>query len=267
MSAEAITIKPNNHRVLPCPNGKKIELINKLILENNSLDIIIVASVDVAGIKEALDNKEIKVMGDKEFVTSKELTCEMLINFDVPQKAIIYSAKIVKATQKVYLLLDESEQKLLYPIETLLGRAIKQEIIKGFEYETKVKEEPAYSGKKMTKDQIKTEAKKRFDKVHEEPKEKRSFDKPKFDKPKKDFKSDKKSYDKPRREDSKDNKWAKNKKSPNKFLGKDESGKAIFSGKSGERNHRYDGTPRDKWDAPKKVGRKISIEKLNKKDS
>jgi len=262
MSAEAITIKPTNHRVHPCPNSKKIELINKLILENNSSDIIVVASVDVKGIKEALDNKDIKVMGDKEFVTSKDLTCETLISFDAPQKAIIYSARVIKATQKAYLLLDESEQKLLYPIETLLGRVIKQEILSGFEYEVKKVEEPKYNGRKMSKEQIKTEAKKRFDKINEEPKEKKPFDKPK-----RDFKSDKKTYDKPKREDSKDNKWAKNKKAPNKFLGKDENGKAIFSGKSGERNHRHDGTPRDKWDAPKKVGRKISIKKLNKKDS
>jgi len=267
MSAEAITIKPNNHRIHPCPNSKKIELINKLISENNSSDIIVVTSVDPKEIQEALENSDIKVMGDKEFITSKDLSCEMIISFDLPQKAIIYSARIAKATQKAYLLLNESEQKLIYHVETLLGRAIKQEIISGFEYEVKKVEEPKYSGKKMTKDQIKTEAKKRFDKVHEEPREKREFEKPKFDKPKRDFKSDKKPFDKKRENDSKDNRWEKKKKAPNKFLGKDENGKAIFSGKSGERNHRYDGTPRDKWDAPKKVGRKISIKKLNKKDS
>ena len=51
----------------------------------------------------------------------------------------------------------------------------------------------------------------------------------------------------------------KKKKAPNKFLGKDENGKAIFSGKSGERNHRYDGTPKDRYNAPKKVGKAIKI--------
>ncbi|MEA2099339.1 MAG: hypothetical protein U9P72_04330 [Campylobacterota bacterium] len=270
MSAEAITIKPNNHRVHPCPNGKKIELINKLISDNSSLEIIVVASVDVKGIQEALDNKDIKVMGDKEFITSKELTCEMLISFDVPQKAIIYSARVAKVTEKASLLLDKSEQKLLYPIEMLLGRAIKQEVISGFEYEVIEKKEPEYTGRKMTKTQIIDEAKKRHDKVNDEFREK----KPKFDKPKrdykddkkKDFKSDRKSFDKSKRDDSKDNKWAKKDKAPNKFLGKDENGKAIFSGKSGDRNHRYDGTQRDKWDAPKKVGRKINIKALKKKE-
>jgi hypothetical protein len=36
MSADAITIKPNNHRVHPCPNEKKIELISQLISQNSS---------------------------------------------------------------------------------------------------------------------------------------------------------------------------------------------------------------------------------------
>ena len=50
------------------------------------------------------------------------------------------------------------------------------------------------------------------------------------------------------------------------LLGYDDNGKAKFSGKSGDRNHRYDGTPKDKWDAPKKVGRKINIKALKPKE-
>ncbi len=270
MSADIITIKPNNHRVLHCPNEKKVELINQLVSQNSSADIIIVTSGEVQNIKDALENKDIVVMTDKEFVMSKDLTCEMLISFDVPDKAIIYSARVSKATDKAFLLLDEGEQKKLYPIEMLLGRAIKQEKVTGFEYAEKVVVEKEYTGRKMTKDQIKEEAKKRYDKVTQP-------EKPKYDKPKreyngdakKDFKSDKKPYDKSSRDDrpnkNNDNNWDK-KKRDNKFLGKDENGKALFSGKSGDRNHRHDGTQRDKWDAPKKVGRKINIKALKKKE-
>ncbi len=121
----------------------------------------------------------------------------------------------------------------------------------------------------MTKDQIKEEAKKRYDKVTGEPKEKEY-------KPKKDYgDEDRKSYDKDgkKKEWKKDfnksdsaGKWDKKKKEPNKYLGKDDNGKAKFSGKSGERNHRFDGTPRDKWDAPRKVGKKISIKARKPKD-
>jgi hypothetical protein len=101
--------------------------------------------------------------------------------------------------------------------------------------------------KKLSKSEIVEIAKKRHTDA--------TVEKKKFDKPKRDFKKD----------DSSD-KWEKKKKAPNKFLGKDENGKAIFSGKSGERNHRYDGTPRDKYDAPKKVGKKISIKARKPKE-
>lgn len=188
-------------------------------------------------------------MEDRDLVKDKELQYDLLISYDIPIKAIVYMARISKATDKAYLLLDKSEQNKLYDIEMLLGRAIKQEKVDGFEYpviEKKYNDKPAY--KKMSKDEIKDEAKKRYEaKTQDAPKKD-------YDKPKKDFKSS-------------DDKWAKKKKAPNKFLGKDDSGKAIFSGKDGERNHRHDGTPRGKYDAPKAGGRKINIKAIKPKES
>jgi len=116
------------------------------------------------------------------------------------------------------------------------------------------KKEEQKGRKPLTKEQIKEVARKRYEEKTQEPKEKS------YDKPTKDYgDEDKKSYDK-----NGTKKWDKKKKSPNKFLGKDKDGKAIFSGKSGERNHRYDGTPRDKWDAPK--GRTINIKARKPKE-
>lgn len=255
MSANTITIKPNNHRVHPCPHAKKVELLNHLITKNSSSDIVVVCSQDPMPIKEALENKDIVVMDDKEFIGSKELSCEMLISYDVPDKAIVYLARVSKATQSATILLDESEQKKLYPIEMLLGRAIKQEKVAGFEYEVKeVPETPKGVAKKLSKDQIREVAKKRYEEKTGEPK------------PKKEYDSEKKPYNKDAKKSNSSDKWEKKNKTPNKFLGKDENGKAIFSGKSGERNHRHDGTPRGKWDAPKKVGRKINIKALKPKE-
>lgn len=176
-------------------------------------------------------------------------------------------ARLSHTKSKALLLINETEQKLLYPIETLLGRVIKQDIIEGFEYaqKEKPKEDARPARKPMSKKDIKEVAKKRYDEKTGEPKPKREYksdDKKDF---KKDFKrDDKKDFKKDFKKSDKDDKWAKKKKEPNKYLGKDENGKAIFSGKSGDRNHRYDGTPRDKWDAPKKVGRKINIKSLKK---
>lgn len=270
MSSNSITIKPNNHRVYQCPTDKKIELLNSIIAENEKLDIVIACSKDVEIIKDMIQNQKVRVIEDRELIKDKELTCEMLISFDMPIKAIVYMARVAKATNKAIFLADESEQKGLHDIEMLLGRAIKQDIIPGFEYaviEKKESDRPAF--KKMTSAQIKEEAKKRYDKVTGEPEVKEY-------KPKRDYgDEDRKSYDKDgkKKEFKKDfnksdsaGKWDKKKKEPNQYLGKDDNGKSKFSGKSGDRNHRFDGTPKDKWDAPKKVGKKISIKTRKPKD-
>lgn len=266
MSSNSITIKPNNHRVYQCPNEKKIELLNKVIKENEKADILVVCSKDLESLKDAIENKSIKVIEDRDLIKQPELSCEMLISYDLPIKAIVYMARVVKATSSAILMLDESEQKELYHTEMLLGRAIKQEIIEGFGYP--VIEKPAESDRaprKMTKEQIKEVAKKRYDEKTGEPKEKKEY------KPKRDFgDEDKKSYSKDgqkkeyKKSDS-DGKWDKKKKEPNKFLGYDDNGKAKFSGKSGERNHRHDGSSRDNYDAPKKTGRTINIKARNPK--
>ena len=245
MPADTISIKPNNHRIYQCPHDKKLELLNKIIQENKNEDILVVCSIEPATLKEKLQNQNIKVIEDRELVKDKDLKCDFLISYDMPIKAIVYMARVAKAVNKAVMLLDESEQKTLHSIEALLGRAIKQEIIEGFQYPQKeTKNTDEFARKKLSKDEIREVAKKRYESSTQE--------KPKFDKPKRDFKSD----------DKKEDKWAKKKKSPNKFLGKDENGKAKFSGKSGERNHRYDGTPREKL-----TGKKISIKARKPKDT
>ena len=269
MSSNSITIKANNHRVYQCPNDKKIDLVNKIISENEKMNIVVACSKDVDVISGMIQNSKVKVIEDRELIKDKELSCELLLSFDMPIKGIVYMARVAKATQKALFLIDESEQKGLHDIEMLLGRSIKQDIIADFEYvviEKKESDEKPF--RKMTKDQIKEEAKKRYDKVTAEPKEKEY-------KPKRDYgDEDRKSYDKDgkKKEFKKDfsksdsaGKWEK-KKEPNKFLGKDEKGKAKFSGKSGERNHRHDTTPKAKWDTPKKVGKKISIKARKPKE-
>ena len=243
MSDNTISIKSNNHRIYQCPNDKKTALLNKLIEESKSDDILVVCSKNLEDVKAGVSDKKVRVVEDRELVKDKDLKCHTLISYDLPIKAIVYMARVSRVTDTAFMLLDESEQKDLYQTEMLLGRAIKQEKVEGFEYLVPEKKEPAFKGRKpLTKDQIKEEAKKRYEAKTQEPKPRKEFHK----------------------SDSSES-WEKKKKAPNKFLGKDDSGKAIFSGKSGERNHRHDGTPRDPG-APKKVGRKISIKQRTPKE-
>jgi len=277
MPDDQISLKHNKHRIHPCPNDKKLSLLNLLIAQNGTLDIVVATAEDTQAIKEAITASNVKVLNDKELLKLPELRCKLLISYDLPLTAIVYMARVAKATEGAIILLDKDEQKQLYPIETLLGRVIRQEIVAGFEYavEEKIKREqkpfdrPKRDSEKSERkpfdkpkyDKPKRDGESSERKPYDKPKydkpkregersDRKPFDKPKFDKPKRDGeKSEQKAYDKPKRDDKKSN----------KFLGKDESGKAKFSGKSGERNHRYDGTPKEKYEAPKNVGRKISI--------
>ena len=271
MSQNSITIKAANHRIYQCPNAKKIALLEKLIQENGELDTVVVCASDVENLRGSLNLESVRVIEDRELVKDKAFKCEFLISYDMPIKAIVYMARVSRASQKAYMLLDEREQSGVHSIEMLLGRAIKQEAIEGFMYDIVEKpQEDEPRRKKLTKEQISEIAKKRHEDATTEKPKRDKFDKPKRDfkkDDKREFKKDAKYKDsKPRDSKSKDDRWAKKKKAPNKYLGKDENGKAIFSGKSGERNHRYDGTPRDKWDAPKKVGKKINIKARKPKE-
>ena len=218
MPASKISIKPNNHKIYQVPNAKKVELLNKVIADNSAEDIVVVCSKDPQALQEQLTNQEIRVVEDRELVKDKELTCDFLISYDMPIEAIVYVERVGRAKEKAVMLLDEQEQRVLYKIEMLLGRAIKQEKIEGFEYPQKVKNESDKPvRKKLTKEEIQEIAKKRYEKSTQE--------KPKFDKeisqrddskkPKRDFKSDGK----------KDDKWAKKKATP-KTTGKKISIKA-----------------------------------------
>jgi hypothetical protein len=197
-----LSIKPNNHRIYQCPYDKKTELLNKIIQESSSKDILVVCSSEPQALKEKLQNQEIRVIEDRELVKDKELKCDFLISYDMPIEAIVYMARVSKALSSAVMLLDESEQKALHSIESLLGRAIKQERVEGFEYPQKEKKSfDTPVRKKLSKEEIQEIAKKRYEKsTQEQP----AFEKPEFEKPKRDFKKD----------DKKDDKWAKKRKAP-----------------------------------------------------
>ncbi|MGE0738376.1 hypothetical protein [Sulfurimonas sp.] len=293
MSTNQITIKHNKHRIHPCPNEKKLALLNMLLSQNSGLNIVVALSDNTLLTKEAITEPNVSVLSDEELAGLPELKCELIISYDLPQSAELYISRLAKTTESAIVLLDISEQNNLYPIETLLGRVIRQEVVAGFEYpeqpkmkiapkpslkpksdakraERKPFDKPKYDKKpfdKQKSERPKREGAKKEDdgserKSYEKPKrdgeksERKPFDKPKYDKPKKEGEtSERKPFEKPKYD-----------KKPNKFLGKDESGKAKFSGKSGERNHRYDGKPKESVEAPKNVGRKISIKALKPKE-
>jgi len=139
MSSDTISIKPNNHRIYQCPFSKKKALLQEIIGEHPQTDIIVFAGEDTKKLAATFTNDYVRVLEDRALVDEAGLSATVVISFDLPKKAIIYTARVSKATQKAFLLLDESEQKELHAVEMLLGRAIKQDIKTGYEYEVKEK--------------------------------------------------------------------------------------------------------------------------------
>ncbi len=147
----------------PCPIERKLSLVGEIILRNPQLNIAIVSSESNDMLKENIIADNVSILSDKELITNNELFCDFLISYDLPESSAVYMARVSKATQKAVILADENEEKKLYKIETLLGRAIKREIVDG--YEPKVEEKVTFEKpKKDFKKDFKKEFKKDFKK-------------------------------------------------------------------------------------------------------
>ncbi len=133
MSSTTILIKRKNHRVHPCKNDKKEELLNLLIGRNPELSILIVTQNDPEAIQNVQKTDNITIMSDAALADSKELQCDILISIDLPDTAAAYMQRLSHAKKEALILIDAQEQKKLYPIETAMGRTIQEEIISGFE--------------------------------------------------------------------------------------------------------------------------------------
>jgi len=270
MSSTAISVKRHNHRVHPCKEEQKQELLKLLLKNNSDKSILIVTSKHLESIQN-IENEKIKVLSDESILKFPDLKCELLISYDLPDTAIEYMVRLAHTTTHALILLDEKEHKQLYPIETLLGRSLMQESIEGFGPEVQ-KEKPFKEKKEYSQRETKKEYKPRDEKREYKPRDDKFKSNKKFDNSSKEEKKPwkKPDYSKDKdSSDSKSNKYSKQGKPASKFLGKDENGKAIFSGKSRERNHRYDGTPKDdseKVSSRRRTGRKINIKAIKPKE-
>lgn len=240
MPSATPALKRQNHRIHPCTATRKNNLLSHLIDEYSGKSILVVTANDPARISIP-DDKNIILTSDELLAQMGDVTCDILISYDLPDKAIVYMSRFARAREYALILLDAEDQKFLYPIETLLGRNITQEAISGFEpdfgiaVEQKSKEEAAAR-------RVEREAKAQSG-SKDRPRAPRRDDKPRGDRP--DFKREERDTRPPRKpfSDSKSGGFDKKDSKP-RFVGKDENGKPIFEGKTRERNHYHDGNPR-----------------------
>ena len=129
------SIKRHKHRIHPCTSERKAELLKYLLTSNDTSSILVVTSQNPEDIQKLIDDKDIIVTDDIGLADFPELSRDLLISYDLPAKAEDYLTRISHAKTHALILLDSKDQTYLYPIETLLGRTLMQEVIKGFEIE------------------------------------------------------------------------------------------------------------------------------------
>lgn len=257
MSTQTPIIKRHNHAAYRCLSTQKASLLTHLLDEHKDKRIAVIGAP-----------KEYRLSGvtyieDEDLATAPRV--DLIISYTLPATPELYMARLNHTDLLAFVLLDESDNSLLYEIERQLGKAIRQEQLEGFGSEQKKKEPMRDNyGEKPHKDKKSFASKRDFDDDSSEesrreykprdnergdkkPWEKRDGergDRKPFEKRDGEFK---KSYPPRDREfrDGDKKPWENKPKRDSKYIGKDENGKPMFSGKSGERNHRFDGKPKD----------------------
>ncbi|MCJ7766748.1 MAG: hypothetical protein MUP09_12575 [Thiovulaceae bacterium] len=219
MSSTTITIKRHNHRVHPCDRNQKLALLKHLIALHSDKEIVIIAARDISELELELDADNISLKSDKELIENTKVQCDMIISLDLAQSPESYIKRLNQTNTYALLLADDQEQQELYKIETLMKRTLTKEFVSGFEPRSHRQAEAEAKGLKV-RQALNTDKQAQRD-------------------------------DKRARQQ---NGPSSKKREESKYLGKDENGKPIFSGKSRERNHRHDGTPKnesEKQNTPK----------------
>lgn len=190
--------------------------------------------ISTQSLKSAQNSESITYVED---VSLPETKYELIISLDLPQDPEVYAARLECTTSKALILLDVAEKQALYAIEKLLARTINQENIEGFSPNTGIKSQRVKREERAKKIADGTIRDNRPDRIREK-------------------------------------KASGENRKGSKFVGKDENGKPVFSGKTGDRNHKYDGAPKKRDDkkqfskksdnpakknSPKRAPRKVSL--------
>ncbi|WP_345984861.1 hypothetical protein WCX49_09525 [Sulfurimonas sp. HSL-1656] len=205
MAIPSVAFKRQNHRLLLCQEARKGELLSLLLAEHDGKKITVVTAGDTAAINVP---DTVTVLGDDALEGAE--SCDLLISYDLPEVPQRYLERMALAREGALALLGEEDRSRLMGIEMLLGRAISQERPEGFAPEESAA--PTQRPKRYKKPSAR---------LYEEDAPKKAPAKPKG----------KGAPRKPKES------------GVSRYIGTDENGKPMFSGKTGERNHRADGKP------------------------
>lgn len=233
------TIKRHNHRIHPCPSDLKGELLRKLLVTHSDKSICIISAEEMS---DFVLPDEVAIVHD---AALGQTSYELIISYDLPLEADTYMKRLALTSNQAIILLDSDEKQALYSIEKLLGRTIIQEDVAGFSPQSNVKSE----------------------RVRREEREKRIADGTLRDN----------RPDRIREKKFADKKKPGENRKDSRYEGRDGDGKPKFSGKTGDRNHRHDCSPRSTSnkkpyakkpynvstsETPKRTPRKINVKAI-----
>ena len=217
MAHSPVPFKRGNHRLLLCEASRKDALLAHLIETHSDKRIVVVTSGSAAAITVP---ESVTLLNDENVSENATASFDLLISYDLPETPQHYLERLALAEETALALLGETDGRNLLGIERLLGRAIPQERPEGFAPAEAAK--PAQPPKRYKKPSARLNA---------EAAPKKAAVKPKGAETGTNRKPKPAAARKPKAS------------GVSRYIGKDENGKPMFSGKTGERNHRYDGKP------------------------
>ncbi len=128
------SIKRHNHRVHACEKSRKQELLQHLITLYAGKSILVISAANTTTTQ--IEEKNLTLSNDDELAKMDQRQWDVLISFDLPKVSQDYLTRLEHTKEIALIMIDEKEQTLLYPIETLVGKNLPREVIPGFEVKT-----------------------------------------------------------------------------------------------------------------------------------
>ena len=136
------SIKRHNHRVHACEKSRKQELLQHLITLYAGKSILVISAANTTTTQ--IEDKNLTLSNDDELSKMDKRQWDVLISFDLPKVSQDYLARLEHTKEIALIMIDEKEQTLLYPIETLVGKNLPREVIPGFEVKAPAAKREAY---------------------------------------------------------------------------------------------------------------------------
>ena len=98
MSTPTITVKRHDHRLYICDAAKEDALLSHLIAKHSGKNILVAASRPVKN-DDIANNANVTFMLDDAIMGSSDLHFDILISFDLPEKALHYMKRLACAKE------------------------------------------------------------------------------------------------------------------------------------------------------------------------